>query len=292
MLWYFYMEPRELLSQEKRSDEFKQFSLGIIDGRHELERKIKEKATSLSVVLNGYGRDDLRLPSFLNLPSNPNGNSGKIGFEVQTVEGESRLTKITVNLDDGAPLIIHDEEGLVIQESGDMVQILHATALNETLFSLFPENVRSDLTVNNAIDVITQLSPESSVTYEFEDASAHFLTKISISNTETVDDSIFSLEVTKTFIHPSGHLLGTRMNLSESIQRQISGADHTKNVVAIDVRPNSSPVTEPVFDLSFDTLSDNKIIPVFLPTRRHIDDIMDAVRKLDDNRFNASNTRA
>ncbi|RWZ78177.1 MAG: hypothetical protein EOT05_00175 [Candidatus Microsaccharimonas sossegonensis] len=278
----------DLSPQEQRRAEFQQLALDLIDGRYELESEVKQKATTWSTLLSGYSRDNLQLPDFLNLPRNANGISGSMNFEVGANGGETRVSKIIIVPDDALPITIRDDHGIILQELGDSISPLPQTAFVETLYSLFPENVRYKLTVDTAVDVISQLSPESYTVYEFEDDSADYLTKIRVSHTETVDDSIFSLEVAKTIIHPSGHLLGTRMNLSESIQRQIKGVDVTRNNLSIDVSRNASPIIE----LSFETLSGDKIIPVTLPTRRHIDDVMDAIMRLNEYGFNTPNASA
>jgi len=268
------MEPRP---QDLRNNEFKLFSLHLIDGRHELETVVKNHATGASINLSGYSRDDLKLPQYLGLPRSSDGVSGVLDFEVKSVKGKQKIAKIFISPEDSAPFTIKDDYGIIVQESGDSVSPLPSTALEDTLFSLFPENVRYKLTVDNAIEVISQLSPQSSTTFEFENDSADFLSKITLSNTETVDDSIFSLELKKTYIHPSGLLVGTRMNLSESIQRQMSGVDVTKNTVAIDINQNSSPFRSLSFE---DMFSDNRIVPVAEPTKRHIDDATDVISRL------------
>jgi len=277
----------ERLPENERDVRFSQFTLDLIDGRNSLESEIKKKATEKSFSLSGYTRDNLHLPGFLDIPQSTDGISCVMGFEVQSIDGKTELSKIIIDPADSAPIVIKDDHGIVIQQSGDSTSPLPSSALNETLYSLFPQSVRYKLTVDKAVEVITQLSPESSTVYEFEDESRDFHTKIIISNTETVDDSIFSLEVTKTITHPSGLLLGTRMNLADSIQRQISKVDITQNSLSIDVNKNHSPVID-----FFDTLIDGKVIPVALPTRRHIDDIMSAIERLDQNRFDTSDSGA
>ena len=273
--------------EDERDVRFNQFTLDLIDGRNSLESEIKAKATAKSFSLSGYTRDNLHLPGFIDIPQSTNGISCVMGFEFQSTNGTTELSKIIIDPADSAPIVIKDDHGIIIQQSGDFTSPLPSSALNETLFSLFPQSVRYKLTVDKAIEVIAQLSPESSTVYEFSDDSVDFLTKIIISNTETVDDSIFSLEVTKTVTHPSGLLLGTRMNLADSIQRQIAKVDITQNSLAIDVHKNSSSVID-----FFDTLADGRVIPVAHPTRRHIDDIMSAIERLDQNRFDTSDSGA
>jgi len=272
----------ERYQPDDRNAEFNKFAYDIIDGRQELERELKEKATGLSIILAGYNRDDLQLPAHLDLPNQNDGIPGTMDFEASTVRGETRLTRIIITPDDSAPLIIRDDHGIIVQESGDRMSQLPASALNETLYSLFPENVRYKLTVEKALEVIGQLSPESSTIHEFKDESADFLSSIIISNTETANDSIFNLELVKTVIHHSGLLLGTRMNLSESIQRQIAGVDVTRNSLCLDVHNNSSPIIE----VSFMELFEGRVIRVPRPTKRHIEDVMDAMMRLNECGFN------
>ena len=276
----------ERYQPDDRNAEFNKFAYDIIDGRQELERELKEKATGLSIILAGYNRDNLQLPTYLDLPHKNGGIPGTMNFEASTVDGETRLKRITIAPDDAAPLTVLDDHGIMIQESGDNTSQLPSSALNETLYSLFPENVRYKLTVEKALEVIGQLSPESSTIHEFKDESADFLSEICISNTETVNDSIFSLEIVKTIIHPSGLLLGTRMNLSESIQRQIAGVDVTRNSLYLDVHNNSSPIVE----MSFMEMFEGRIVPVTHPTKRHIDDVMDAMMRLSECGFDTPNS--
>ena len=270
-------------SYHQRGEEFRQYTLDLIDDREKLEHLMEKKATKTSVSLAGYSRDNLRLPSFLDLHPPRDADVTVLDFEVQSVNGVMELQRINVKPEDGAPIVIRDDHGIVLQESGDNISPLHPSAMNDTLYSLFPESVRYKLTVDKAIEVITQLSPESTIVHEFEMDEADFLASIRIANSETVDDSFFSLEIVKTIIHPSGKLLGTRMNLSESIQRQIKKADITTNAVALDINQNHSSIRE----FSFDDIVENKIVPVFLPTRRHIEDIEDVLGRLDQNRFDA-----
>lgn len=280
--------PVEHDSYQERGEEFRQYTLDLIDDREKLEHLMRQRATKKSVSLAGYSREGLQLPTFLDLHPLTGNDLTVLDFEVQSVNGAMELQRIEIKPEDTAPIIIRDDHGIMLQESGDNMSPLPASALNDTLFSLFPESVRYKLTVDKAIEVITQLSPESTVVHEFEMNEADFLANVRIANSETVDDSLFSLEVVKTVIHPSGQLLGTRMNLSESIQRQIKKADITSNAVALDINQNHSPVRE----FSFDSIFGNKIVPVFLPTRRHIEDIDDVLGRLDKNRFDPTDAGA
>ncbi len=271
-----------------RNVEFRQFTLELIDDRQAFERKVKQHATEATISLSGYGRDNLQLPTFVGLPVKPEGIPGIINFEIKKTDGTFAIDSVHIFPEDYAPLVLRDDHGIILRESLVDTTPLPHTALNEVLFSLFPPEIRHELTVDKAVEVIKQLSPESSSLYTFSIDGADFMSHINLSETETIDDSIFSLEVTKTIIHPSGQLIGTRMNLTESIQRQIANADITQNVLMLDVQANSSPISP----YTFEDISNEKAIPIPIPKKSHIEDIIDVLDRLDKYGFDSSNSSA
>jgi hypothetical protein len=179
-----------------------------------------------------------------------------------------------------------NDHGIILHRNSEVEEILPNNTMDEILFSFFPQSTKEDLSVQNALEVIAQLSPESYLIYEFHDDRSDFLSTVKISNSETVDDSIFSMEISKTVMHPSGKLIGTRLNLTESIKRSMRGKDVTENTVEIDISDNHSPI---VHDLSMSTIEGNKVVPVPVPTRRHLEDVLEVLDRLNQHGFNAPN---
>src|SRR4051812_22791733 len=95
---YIYME---FQPKEHRSAEFQRFSLDLIDDRFELDDEVRSKATSASIELNGYTREDADLPGFLMVPRTEKGTAASMNFEITSADGKQALSKIVITPEDG-----------------------------------------------------------------------------------------------------------------------------------------------------------------------------------------------
>jgi hypothetical protein len=264
-------------SQLERKIAYTDFILDILDSRYQIEEKLIAKATDISTSFRGVHCESFAPPVLLDdyiPPLSP------VTFDIWTKSddaGEMNVEQVELYPEDGAPLTLRRDGDFTILRQHDYSDILPADLLESTLRQLLPAAASDKATSTQMVEFLGTLSPESNYTISYEAEQADATHQIFFSKTETLEDSIDTIEVVKYAPHASGAQIGTRMHLTESInrRRQHQHPDHTDHELIIEAlhRPDDSA------ELTVETVlnTNGRTVVIDTATRRHIQDITEVL---------------
>ena len=158
--------------------------------------------------------------------------------------GEVNFTKLSLQPEDGPPLLIErDETGLIALFENHVIRAtLGKTAVESILQQALPEQVRSIATAEQTLRYLNSQAPESVSSIQKETDKG----VVSFSRIETADDSIMTLGVTHKEHHPSNKEVYTKVLLSESLKQRntthIDALDHTGRSLSVEVFSEESSI--------------------------------------------------
>lgn len=267
-------------SQLERKVTYADLILTILDDRYRIEEALLEKATTIHMSFNGYHCESYDTPEALDHYLQP--------FSAVTIDlsatrdesGASTIDRVAIYPEDGSALSLQRGKDFATIQHDETYDMLPANTLESALRQLLPYTVREQASVSQMLEFIHASSPESSYTIGYVEEADGQQNEISLSKTETLHDSIETLEVIKYTPHPSGAQIGTRMHLSESTsrRREHTNPDHTEQELVIEALHRHSATEE----LTVETLlnTDGRTIVVDTATRRHISDITNVLDML------------
>lgn len=270
-------ENRLTPSQIERKVNYADFILKILDDRYKIEEALLEKATSIHMAFNGHHCESYETPEVLDHYLPP---FSEITVDLSATRDDSDVTtidQITIFPEDSSPLLLRQHDEFTTIQCGEEHAILPQTALESTLRQLLPPIARDKATVSQILEYINAYSPESNYTIEYSEGSNGHQSEISLSKTETLHDSIETIEVTKYAPHASGAQVGTRMHLSESTsrRRQMKHPDQTEHELVIEALHKHDESEELTIETILNT--NGRTVVVDTATRRHINDITEVL---------------
>lgn len=275
-----FSENKQTPSQIERKVQYADFILDILDNRYKIEEALLEKATDIQMAFNGYHCESYDTPEILDHYLPPLSAMTLDLSASRNDNGISTIDRIALYPEDSSPLTLRQHEDFATIEQGDEQAILPLDALESTLRQLLPPTVRQHASVSQILEFINASSPESNYSIGYSEEIDGHQNEILLSKTETVDDSIETIEVTKYAPHASGAQVGTRMHLSESTsrRRQIENPDQTEHQLVIEALHKHDESAALTVETILNT--NGRIVVVDTATRRHINDITDVLNIL------------
>lgn len=267
-------------SQIERKINYADFILSILDDRYKIEEALLEKATSIHMAFNGHHCESYETPEILDHYLAPFSEITVDLSATRDDRGSTTINQVAIFPEDSSPILLRQHDEFATVQCGEEHAVLPQTALESTLRQLLPPVVRGRADVSQMLEYINACSPESSYTIGYDENSDGHQSKISLSKTETLHDSIETIEVTKYTPHASGAQVGTRMHLSESTsrRRQMDHPDQTDHELVIEALHKHDESEELTIETILNT--NGRTVIVDTATRRHINDITDVLNLL------------
>lgn len=265
-----------------RNLNYTEFVMKMLDDRHNIESQVRHKATAFYANYRGY-RDDFYVGTpLLKDVLGPEPVSTTLDFSVQRLD-DIRFTGATVTPEDLSQIFVHPEPGDShdISEYGNLVKRLPLGSTEDIVRSFLPEFIRGEVGSEELVKGLSAFSPEKDEVVEFVAPGSNFIATIRFTTLETFNDSIETLEITNTALHPSGATIGTRLKITESLNGRIveskQKSQHVSQSMEIEAQKDSRKPIVTVEDIFAEA---GRIVTVAIPTKKHIASINDAVKVL------------
>ncbi|HET8884682.1 MAG TPA: hypothetical protein VFM68_04400 [Candidatus Saccharimonadales bacterium] len=269
-------------SEFERRINYDQFLLAVLDDRHKISEELINKTTSLQMQCYGFHIDHYTPPEILDSFITPFSSVTVDMSATRHSDGTSTVDSLDFYPEDDPPFSIKQRDtSAEIKQFADK----HPAPADSPMIALrqlMPEQVRHSATPDQMLTYVHTFSPESENLVEYTTQSEDFRGIIRFTNAEAVDDTIDRLEVIKYFNHPSDAEVGTRMLLEESLNARSQEEDPDKAIYELTIEALFKEKSDSD-ELTVDTIlsAGNRITPVKLATRRHIQDIADVLHTLD-----------
>ena len=220
----------------------------LVDKRDTYEAIIKGIATRTAIDAQGvYTPIDTRLSQEILRGAYLENEAARLDIQMTQEQGAQHLTSLKVRSMDGPPLTVHafDTDTYVVTAPYDDICVITRDTL-QSLLSAHSEQASSQLDITSIHDH----SVESDIRHSFElrDDTLDVTLSGEYVELETPTNSVFSFEVTIQHPHPSGKLAGTRLLVTESLDKSGSplSIDHLEpaNAMFTLVRLSTSPFNE------------------------------------------------
>ena len=278
------MEPRPSLQKVERQNEFHEFIIDLLNDRHEIDRQLAIAATHKTATFSSVNPETYQptasLTGFLNAIS----TSAEINLAISARGRDITIEKMTINQNDGAPVYFLNQGPFVrIDTSGKDSLIGDVSLLDDALLSIIPVEYRT-LGPHRAqlIEYVNSITPIKTLESEFVHDNKDFRSIIRMTQSESIDDSVHTLEIQKLANHPSGIRVGTRMVLVESIQRAISNGttDKVTHSLALELVRTQTDDGLLTVESIIQTADMNQVIALDTGTREHMGNLLEALNIL------------
>lgn len=211
-------------------------------------------------------------------PFHTDGSSAELSCNFTQLNGKLAVKNVTLTAEDSAPLKITPYEDFC--EIGDGVDIRNPTFYHEALLTILPENFRT-LNPNDQqlLDFLAKNTPTTESEKVFHHQTEESLSYVVTTEHETIDDSIYTFQAIHLRPHPSGHFVGTRLFLAESLKKAAQA--QTERKVTVDVIRNglsNSPSAFRSIDSIYSGDVTSKDVSRITPTQ--MGDVLDALHYL------------
>ena len=271
--------PENRLSPSKieRKVNYADFILNILDERYKIEEALLDKATTIHMEFNGYHCESYETPEMLDHYIQPFSPLTIDVSAARDTNGTNTVERIALYPEDSSPFVLRQHADFATIQCDEEHTMLPKDTLELTLRQLLPSNLRAHASLSQILEYINRSSPESSYTIKYTEEQDGYQREILLSKTETLADSIETLEVTKYSPHASGARVGTRMHVSESThrRRKATTPDQTEHELTIEALHNSHASEELTVETILNT--DGRSVTVDTATRQHISDITDVL---------------
>lgn len=253
----------------------------ILDSRHSLDRQLDSaQKTEIHATYSNYAISDFVPTPELDglLPFANSTTSAELACSFVRADGEVRIEKITLTEEDSMPLEItpYDE----FCEVGDGAAIREPSLDHAVLLTMIPEKFRGlHPDKQQLLDLLASNAPSTDAQKVFEHKTDESISYIVTTEHETVDDSIYSLEIIHLRQHPSDYLVGTRLQLTESLKKAARG--QTDQKITVDVIRNGL-TNQPKEFQSIDEIYRSDVVSkdVARITPTHMADVLEALEYL------------
>lgn len=278
------MEPRPTSQKVERQNEFNEFIIDLLNDRHEIDRQLAIAATHKTAAFSAVNPETYQptasLTGFLNTIS----NGAEIDVAISAHGHDITIEKIVVNQNDGAPVhLINQGPFIRIDTYGKDSLIGDVSLLDDALLSIIPAEYRA-LGPHRAqlIEYVNSITPIKTLESEFTHDNKDFQSIIRMTQSESIDDSVHTLEIQKLANHPSGIRVGTRMVLVESIQRAISNGttDKITHSFALDLVRTQTDDGLLTVESIIQTADMNQVIALDTGTREHMGNLLEVLSDL------------
>ena len=270
---------------ERRADATA-FMLDLLDGREEIKDLLDaHEDTRHQFTYEGIQVSRLEPTDELaDLLPTPLPQAAEIHAEVSVSRDLLAVDRLMIRPEDGAEITLHRLADFAEITRGDQTYMTSQAVLDQGLGMILPKKYRAlQPTTGQLIRYARESAPlftEQSI-YEFED-DQETLYRVTMRAAETAYDSIQELELLKLYRHPSGMRVGTRLQLSESLNRRIHNRipDHIDQHLAIDAVRGQQPLDLLSIESLLQVTDHTKSIEVSIATQRHMDDILEVIALL------------
>ena len=253
----------------------------ILDGRDSLDAQLDASPqTEVHAAYSNYAISPFVPTPELNglLPLAEPGSNAELACSFVRIGGKTRIEKITLAGEDSAPLEItpYDE----FCEIGNGAEIRDPSLDHAVLLTMIPEKFRAlHPGKQQLLDFLANNAPSTESQKVFEYTTDESISYIATTEHETVDDSIYSLEILHLRQHPSNYAVGTKLQLTESLKK--AAHSQTDQKITIDVIRNGLPNLPGAFQ-SIDEIYRSDVISkdVARITPTHMADILEALEYL------------
>ena len=272
-----------IAGKERRQSEEALFLCDLLDNLSNVAEAIKNHPNALKELsLSNIAIDALDPPASLPIPEFEHGEPAELSVSAVATSDHVAIESLSILPCDSAPIEMTNDNGLARIDNGVDVTHTDLSMLNDGLLALVPPTIRPVATTAQLLEYAKQRAPESHevTTFSYEDDDGEVATTIQLTEIETNDNSVRSIDISVMRPHPSGKYIGTHLVLTESLLRRINNEiAHNDVERAINVEAIGDTIFDELalYD-PFVTPDGTKVtIPVEPATRHHLDDIKTAL---------------